>query len=689
MLDNTVFSSSMPNGQDYSANSGVASNSGDINSEIKRQYREYHIDSFGDLPDEEFGGETYDDGSRIQGGVPRSAHDRNDDKGGPVHCDTPLRRYRMERTGLFYFPEAKKHAERVDEEVRPIWLSPQFEVIARTQDPDGNWGKLLRWNDHNGAEIKWVMPARLLGGHRDELWQALYERGLEISSATGARNLLLAYLTHANPKGRANVVSRTGWYTDHGVTAFVLPDVVYGERRGSEIIYTGNVASSPYRVKGSLEEWRDRVGRPCIGNSRLAFAVSIAFAPPLLHIVGEESGGFHYKGDSRAGKTTAERLSGSVWGGGDGVNGYVKSYRTTSNGLEGVCEEHCDALLCLDEMGQVDAREAGEIVYMIANQGGKQRASRDGSARRAKQWRIMFLSTGEISLADKMTEIGRKPRAGQEVRLVDIPADAGAGYGIFENLHGVKSAGEFADQLKRATLECYGTPIRAYLDFVANSFAGNPTDTTAVFRELRDDFIARNLPDGASGQVRSVCGRFGLVAAGGELATGLGLTGWPKDEATRTAVTCFNAWLEQRGTVGDHDLEAGIRQVISYIEQYGGSRFEEILSDDESTVFNRVGFRRYDSFSKKWEYFVLPEQWKNELAKGYNAAALAKEMVKREMIIPQGGKTSAAVRLGRHGNMRVYRLAPGIISGDVADAKQADDASSRQSWIDRMMGDPC
>jgi len=52
MLDNTVFSSTMQNGQDYSVNSGEASKSCDINSEIKRQYREYHIDSFGDLPDE-------------------------------------------------------------------------------------------------------------------------------------------------------------------------------------------------------------------------------------------------------------------------------------------------------------------------------------------------------------------------------------------------------------------------------------------------------------------------------------------------------------------------------------------------------------------------------------------------------------------------------------------------------------
>jgi putative DNA primase/helicase len=94
------------------------------------------------------------------------------------------------------------------------------------------------------------------------------------------------------------------------------------------------------------------------------------------------------------------------------------------------------------------------------------------------------------------------------------------------------------------------------------------------------------------------------------LATELGLTGWPEGEATKAAVVCFHTWLEQRGTIGDHDLEAGIRQVKAYIEQYGGSRFEEIFSDMESTVHNRVGFRKCDPMSKKWEYFVLPEQWK-------------------------------------------------------------------------------
>ena len=60
-------------------------------------------------------------------------------------------------------------------------------------------------------------------------------------------------------------------------------------------------------------------------------------------------------------------------------------------------------------------------------------------ARRSLRWRLMILSSGELSLASHMLTGGRKARAGQDVRLLDIPADAGAGFGMFRERHGVAS----------------------------------------------------------------------------------------------------------------------------------------------------------------------------------------------------------------------------------------------------------
>ncbi len=223
------------------------------------------------------------------------------------------------------------------------------------------------------------------------------------------------------------------------------------------ILQTTGAVDHAYRERGTLESWQEQVARYGVGNSRLGLALSTAFAAPLLYPTQSESGGFHFRGGSSTGKATALQVGGSVWGGG-GVRGFIRTWRATSNGLEGVAALHCDSLLCLDEMGQVDGREAGHIAYMLANGVGKTRASRSGEARPAAEWRLLFLSSGELSLADKIAEDGRGRRAaaGQQVRIVDIAADAGAGYGIFEKLHGFESGDAFSRHLKIAASENYG-----------------------------------------------------------------------------------------------------------------------------------------------------------------------------------------------------------------------------------------
>ena len=71
-------------------------------------------------------------------------------------------------------------------------------------------------------------------------------------------------------------------------------------------------------------------------------------------------------------------VGGSVWGCSDSQQGYLRQWRATSNGLEGVAALHCDSLLVLDEISEVNPREAGLIAYMLANGQGKARAGRLG-----------------------------------------------------------------------------------------------------------------------------------------------------------------------------------------------------------------------------------------------------------------------------------------------------------------------
>jgi uncharacterized protein (DUF927 family) len=294
----------------------------------------------------------------------------------------------------------------------------------------------------------------------------------------------------------------------------VLPELTLGDTAGERVLLqTAALVDHAFRVAGTLAAWQERVASLAVGNSRLVHALSAGFASSLLQLTGAESGGFHYRGASSTGKTTTLYVAGSIWGGG-ALKGYLRQWRATDNGLEAVAAAHSDCLLCLDELSQIDAKAAGAAAYMLANGAGKARAGRTGEGRPAQEWCILFLSNGEIALADKLAEDGRgrKATAGQQVRVIDIPADAGAGLGLFENLHGFASADAFARHLKTASKEAYGTAARAFLAAVAADLEG----VTKALITRRDAFVAEHCPADADGQVKRVAARFGRVAAAGE-----------------------------------------------------------------------------------------------------------------------------------------------------------------------------
>jgi len=66
---------------------------------------------------------------------------------------------------------------------------------------------------------------------------------------------------------------------------------------------------------------------------------------------------------------------------------------------------------------------------------GRENQSREpgGGARKTADWRVLFLSEGELTLDDKIRERRRGRRmAGRAVRVLDIPADARRGRGVFD-----------------------------------------------------------------------------------------------------------------------------------------------------------------------------------------------------------------------------------------------------------------
>jgi uncharacterized protein (DUF927 family) len=354
-------------------------------------------------------------------------------------------------------------------------------------------------------------------------------------------------------------------------------------------------------------------------------AISTALAGTLAHLAAYEGGGIHLYGRSSIGKTTALRLAATVWGRGD-TPGFVRSWRATVNALEGAAASASDTALILDELGQAEARELAAALYMLAHGGGKARAHRDGSLRESSTWRVLTLSSGELPVDAKLTEDrGRKPRAGQLVRMLDIHADRGRGFGIFDFTRPDVDAVALAKRCKLAASFAYGT---AGPEFVRLLIAGGVTGDDV--RARVNDFVVANIPPGAEGQVNRAAQRLGLIAAAGELGTELGLTGWREGEARSAAAGALKQWIERRGGLEAAEVRQAIEQVRRFFEAHGEARFDNLDDPDARPVSKRAGWRKGRGEDRRW--FVPPETWKAEVCAGLDPNLAARVLAKRGII---------------------------------------------------------
>lgn len=489
------------------------------------------------------------------------------------------------------------------EDTRQEWapLSSPIRVLAETADEHGRgYGRLLEWQDSAGRVRQWAMPVRsLVPRNGDEVFIALLDAGLPFVEL-GHRRKLAAYLMACQPERRITCVERTGW---HG-RAYVLPHGTIGPDAEGVILQTAGYTANDFTERGTLAEWQQGVAALAVGNSRLCFALSLAFAAPLLSLVGMEGGGFHLKGESTDGKTTIMKAAASVYGNPDR---YSQTWRATGNAIEGIASRRNDALLCLDELGELDGREAGQVAYMLANGQGKGRSKQDGELRERKAWRLLFLSTGELSLEDHAASAGQRTQAGMEVRTIQIPSDTGQ-HGAFEWLHGMEGGRTFADTLKANADHQHGTAFRALV-------AGLAADMEQHREHLRSEIqrlAAELTPKGAGNQVGRAINRFALVAAAGELATRLGVTGWPEGEAIRAVRVCLKAWLAERGHLGNKEDAATLEQVRGFVTAHQYTRFADWFNADHRPA-NMVGYRRVEA--EGVSFYVLPPGWA-EITKG-------------------------------------------------------------------------
>jgi putative DNA primase/helicase len=418
------------------------------------------------------------------------------------------------------------------------------------------------------------------------------------------------------------ITKLTGWVED----SYLMPHKTYGNQE-LQFKTPQSDENSLFIPKGTLEKWKNNIAKLASSSPYIIFAIGCAFASTLLTPLKLPSIGFHFYGQTSIGKTTLLRISASVVGDPSKI---VTQWRTTSSALESTAQEYNDRILFLDEFGQVDPKDIGNTIYMLANGQGKARANRSGDRTPMKTWKLFYLSTGEVSFRQKMDEGGNSIKGGQEIRFLDILIEAEK---HFESLGEYKSSSELIDALSRASESFYGTAMDAYLtNLVQLNTLEWVEKQQSELENLKAELIKNYSDDNVIGRVSK---HFAVVQLALKLSQEWNIVPFTSKEIKNSIKTIFNVWLDNRGGAGNIE----IKRRVEYIKFIFQSRIHSNrIVDLSENGFKSTGNSNLLAYKKNNELWVPVNIFKNEFAKGVNEKELLKELENIRLFIPSKEK---------------------------------------------------
>jgi len=439
------------------------------------------------------------------------------------------------------------------------WVCGPFEVVALTFNANSEtWGRYIEFVDQHKVKQCWDIPSFT---SKNKIIRGLRHRGLDMVADKAGRSAIYELVNAWKPAqpiklspAQLNVPGGTCISVHVGDGKFIGLDGV--EFYDGTVANVGNPqgasAHSAIEAAEALEAWKKSIAAPCVGNPLLILGISTALAGPLLELLGLEGIGLHVWGRSASDKATILQVAASVWG----EPKLVSSWYATANDFGWLVTATGSAFLALDELDAISSQEAEKAIETLAASAGKLRAISAGSTRYEARWRIPILSTGEVSLEEKMSKVGATSKADAEMHLIDIVAD-NQKYGAFDELHEAPNAGVFSQNLKSACTMDFGSagPEFEYqLDGRGDDLRTFVKDwITKLEADMAVQYTLSN-----DSQVSHAVKQFALIAAAGELATDWEVTDWPDGTARDAAVEALGDWLKNRNAVVKAEVEGAV-----------------------------------------------------------------------------------------------------------------------------------
>lgn len=353
--------------------------------------------------------------------------------------------------------------------------------------------------------------------------------------------------------------------------------------------------------------------------------IAAALAAPLIGLVEADGFGLHFYEQSSSGKTTTANVAASLYGNPDLLR---LTWYGTALGLANEAAAHNDALMPLDEIGQgADPVEVYKSAYALFNGTGKLQGAKEGGNRELKRWRTVAVSTGEVDLETFIAGAGRKAKAGQLVRLLNIPLSKAIHFQEYQN------GKQHADALKDAWQHQHGAAGREWVKWLADHQQESKDAVRAAEARWRG-----LIPADYGEQVHRVGARFAILEAA--LVLGAVITGWDTQTSRDAIQHSFNAWVREFGT-GNKEYQQIIEQCEAFLNAYGFSRYQPYPDSDprdlpikELAGYRTAGQHEDDMF----KFYTFPATFENEIARGFNAKQFGRALASAGMLEKGGDR---------------------------------------------------
>ncbi len=429
-------------------------------------------------------------------------------------------------------------------------MTPEFRMKALCDDEaTGEFFFKVAFRNVDG-KLKTIHIPRSEIDERKTLRHALKDAGAFFHQDDELNDDAMDRLIHSQSTARRITFAKaTGW-RDNG-ELFVTPGEVISSSDEPIRIRPPRDKSLHLQCdhKGSLAGWKQHVADPARSSSRLAFAISLGLAAPLLRLSGLHSFGVHVAGLSKSGKSTMQIAGGSVIG--LSSEDQLPSFDISAAGFSELLARSNDLLVPLNEAGLMAGSQAEcnnwlrRIAYVLAQSSGTTYSTHAKMPKygESSERRNIVLASGEESLDMIAQKAGQTREAGSMIRFIDLPATPRGATDIFDFAPDLVTNGQRLRWVQDTCMKMRNG-AEAHHGVALCALVKNVTQRRATvekrLRQLRKDFVDKIVTDQDDQIIRHMALLFGHVYAAGVLGVRFNILPWSEEFVMKAIKRCWN-----------------------------------------------------------------------------------------------------------------------------------------------------